>query len=194
MPSQSIRTIAFGAAMLALGAVVAPAAALADQTTPEQAAVDEAARQAQLAAGPRYVPFTPGGSYVGCVGEPPLDQRVAASTVDLPADVNTANGLRPGPYGGWMVSSPRGPLVAGQARISLQDKVGTASRMVYADVIAPDGTTARAGAVLFGARDAALNYPTDFRAAPPLMRGVYTVVWRSTIGDGFITCDGFVVE
>jgi methionine-rich copper-binding protein CopC len=80
------------------------------------------------------------------------------------------------------------------AEIGLRDKLGTANRMVYADVTGPDGSAARNGTILVADGWGKLAYPTAFRAAPPLGAGTYTVVWRDTISDRFIACDGFVVE
>jgi len=167
-----------------------PAAAQEATPDPATAAAERAAREAVQAAGPRFQ-VVPNG-YGGCVNEPPEDQRVAYT---VPPGFVARPGMNGGP--GWQVSAPRGwpgPLRPGDpAELALRDKVGVGSRLVYADVVRPDGTFSRAGTILFDDGQGRLVYPSAFRDAPPTVAGVYTVVWRDTVTDRFIACDGFEV-
>lgn len=172
-----------------VAALTSPAPTHAQQPAPDPAtaAADEAARQAAAAIGPRFDPTAYG--FGGCVNEPTADERISAT---VPPGFVAQPGMNGGP--GWQVSAPRAPIQPGdQATITLRDKVGTQNRMVYADVYRQDGTVARAGSALFGDGQAKLTYPRDFSSGTPLTTGVATVVWRDTITDRFLACDGFVV-
>lgn len=176
-------------ALALVAALALPTTTQAQQPSPDPATVaaEEAARQAAAAAGPRFVPVAE-GAWAPCQNEPTADERIAATVppgVDLARFPNAA---------GWQSSAPRAPIARDdQAALTLRDKVGTQNRMVYADVYRPDGTVARAGSALFGDAQARLSYPAGFSSGAPLTTGVYTVVWRDTITDRFIACDGFVV-
>jgi len=187
---HSLVTHAAGA-MLALVVALAPSAGHAQEPAPPDAAqiaVDEAARQAALAAsGPRFDPATG-----RCVGLPPESEQVQAT---LPPGYRPDPTMNGGP--GWQVSAPRGwpgPTHAGETvKLSLRDKFGTQPRFVYAQVFAPGGATARDGALLTDDGSGYVTYPSSFRQGSPTIPGTYTVVWHDTNTDGFIACDGFVV-
>jgi len=155
---------------------------------PAAAAAEQARQQAEASASnPRFDPTAYG--FGGCMNEPPAEARIGATVppgVDLAVIPNAA---------GWLVSAPRGGASPGApVELSLRDKAGARNRMVYADIYRPDGTFARAGSTLFGSRDTKLTYPLDFRDGQPLVPGSYTVIWRDTITDRFLACDGFVVQ
>lgn len=175
-------------AALAVAVLLLALAASAQEPTPDPAAA-AAEHARQQAEGPRFVPFTPGAGYVGCTGEPPASERVEATVppgVDLAVIPNAA---------GWQVSAPRGPIRPDAAvTLTLRDKAGRVTRPLVAEVVAPDGNRSSATSSLFGAFTAELDYPSAFGSATPLSPGVYTVIWRSMIGNRFIACDGFVVD
>lgn len=198
--SRWIWAVALATAVGVAGVV--PAGAQDTPPDPAQAAADGARRAAEGAAPhisaaptsqqqPRFVPG-PGGAWQPCENEPPADQQLAAT---VPPGFAPQAGMNGGP--GWLVSSPRGwpgPIrPGGIATLSLRDKYGTVTRLVSADVVAPDGTSARAASAIFGNNALDFAYPSDFTGASPLGAGVYTVIWRATTGDRFIACDGFVV-
>lgn len=174
------------AAALALLLLAAPASAQETSQDPATQAAERAAAEAAAAAQiprPTFVPAADG--WGGCVNVPPAGQPIAESTIP----------------GTWQVSAPRGRPRAVRpgdlAVIGLRDKYGTLyrgePRVVYAEVYRPDGGKARAGTILVGDETAELRYPKAFAFGQPLLEGVYTVIWRDNVTDGFIACDGFVV-
>jgi hypothetical protein len=195
MRSKSVIIAALVAALL-VGSVT-PSHAQDAPPDPALAAADAARRAAEQDGRPH---FEPGlyGSLGGCVNEPPEDQRVASTMVaGFSPPAPNARPMNGSPMA-WQVSAPRGyqdpARPGGSAEVGLRDKFGRGSRLVYVDVFRPDGTAARNGAALVGDGWATLTYPSQFRAGEPLVPGVYTIVWRDTITDRFIACDGFVVE
>ena len=181
-PSRSIL-----AALVAATILAAPVVAQEPTSDPAAVAAEQARDAAEAAAGPRFQPKD--GDYAGCVNEPPESERIQAT---VPPGFVPQPGMNGGP--GWQVSSPRAPVAPGTShRLTLRDKFGTTMRWVYADVYAPDGSSSRAGGVLDGAQQTFVSYPVEFRAAPPVAPGAYTVVWRDALTDRFLSCDGFVV-
>jgi len=101
----------------------------------------------------------------------------------------------------WQVSAPR-DLDTGRAvrpgqvvTLGLRNKFGKQNEMywVSATVFAPDGTSTQTERILQGDEWADVNYPIDFPGAPLLYpSGPYTVLWE--VAQGFLACDGFLVE
>ena len=80
-------------------------------------------------------------------------------------------------------------------RLGLRKKDGLRKEAYWisATVFPPDGTSTQAEQFLHGADWAYVHYPADFAGASPLYGpGAYTVLWE--VADGFLACDGFLVE
>lgn len=103
--------------------------------------------------------------------------------------------------GQWQVSAPR-DIEAGRGvrpgqvvTLGLRKKLGQRNEMYWvgATAFAPDGTSTQTEQVLQGSEWLEVNYPTDFAGAPLLCPpGPCTVL--SEVAEGFLACDGFLVE
>jgi hypothetical protein len=79
--------------------------------------------------------------------------------------------------------------------LGLRNKYGQQNEVYWlsATVFAPDGTSTRTEQILQGNEWLEVNYPSDFAGAPLLYPpGPYTVLWE--VAEGFLACDGFLVE
>ena len=97
----------------------------------------------------------------------------------------------------WRVSpsgGAAGPSPGQSVSLGLQEtrRTDEAQQDVTVRVTAPDGTTATAIVPVQANDWADVLYPAQFRGAPALMLGTYTVVWETR--GGFVTCGGFVVR
>ncbi|CAN5443634.1 hypothetical protein BH18ACT1_BH18ACT1_19570 [soil metagenome] len=126
---------------------------------------------------------------------PRLVAGATTSTADPAAAVEAAcRDRRPKASTSLQTSAPRSGVPGGSVvELGLRDRVGTGSRAVEAEVVAPSGEAAIAIAQLDGDAWAYLRYPADFAGAPAPRAGTYRVGWRG-VGGGAVACDGFVVR
>jgi hypothetical protein len=97
----------------------------------------------------------------------------------------------------WQVSAPRNPPPAGQPiTVGLREKYADAGQrtVVRARILGAAAPVVSKPITVAGDDFADVEYPRDFPSTRPLPPGVYTVHWVLAEGDGFLTCDGFVVR
>lgn len=97
----------------------------------------------------------------------------------------------------WQVSAPRNPPRVGDViTIGLRDKHADAGQrtMVRARILGAAALLESKPFQVIADNFAEVEYPRDFLSARPLPPGPYTVHWVLAEGDGFLACDGFVVQ